>query len=257
LRFTANEFFFFRFYNSFLDDPRSIDQELLNRTLTNLTNAILKFMFEWVSDGTKIPKGWEVNTNVLEILMDCFWKWPNWKCDLFDRINASTGGKLDDGSPYKRSYTRPPRSYHYDNIIYYANDPMAYFLGDRLLMPNETGSCEKSSFTNNTGSLYVYEKMFDLLNASNLSYCIVHSVRLTEAKSPAFEIGGYDFRSGEYSTWVESKRGVRTETGIRVFLYSDPVWGGCLLFMGIIVTVVVYFIASGSDILFSTNVPAK
>lgn len=126
-----------------------------------------------------------------------------------------------------------------------------------------------------TFHIYSYHVLVDLLDDhNNDTYCVRSGANHSEAKSPAFEIPGkfnipfrdpyffskmhfvsdYDFTKGEYSTWMESRW---LKVQVRIFLITDPAWEGAVLAVGLLVVllslVIVYLVATGSDILFAPS----
>ncbi|XP_065171601.1 nicastrin-like isoform X1 [Atheta coriaria] len=83
----------------------------------------------------------------------------------------------------------------------------AFFMGDTI----GKGACP----ANMSSHVYYHFNMSQSVLQRNETQCYRISMNLTDAESPAFLIDGYDWTSGEYSSWTES---VWREFNVRLFL---------------------------------------
>ncbi|KAL4709189.1 hypothetical protein ACJJTC_008117 [Scirpophaga incertulas] len=92
---------------------------------------------------------------------------------------------------------------------------------------------------------------------NNDGVCIESTVNSTETYSPAFEINGYNFKSGEYSTWTES---VWREMWARVYVSASGKGATAAAICGLAATVlaafVTYWLRSRADSIFM-NAPTS
>jgi len=86
------------------------------------------------------------------------------------------------------------------------------------------------------------------------SYCNKANTLLLDATSPAFEIVDYDWMSGEYSTWTES-RWASDSISARIFLLPSQGFQVSILMVGLLVFLLslclAWFLHSRKDIIFA------
>ncbi|EFA05049.2 nicastrin [Tribolium castaneum] len=101
-----------------------------------------------------------------------------------------------------------------------------------------------------------YYNMSQSLDDLNTTLCYRITMNFTEAVSPAFIIDGYDWSSGQYSTWTESTWG---DIKLRIFLKPSAAHENMTIAIGSIVfifsLIFVYFVKSRSHILFAPQLP--
>ncbi|XP_017058598.1 nicastrin isoform X2 [Drosophila ficusphila] len=92
---------------------------------------------------------------------------------------------------------------------------------------------------------------------NNIGECRLTTQNYSHALSPAFLIDGYDWSSGQYSTWTES---TWSQFSARIFLRPSSVHQITTLSVGIVVLIIsfclVYIISSRSEVLFE-DLPAS
>ncbi|XP_016960967.1 nicastrin [Drosophila biarmipes] len=92
---------------------------------------------------------------------------------------------------------------------------------------------------------------------NNIGECRLTTQNYSHALSPAFLIDGYDWSSGNYSTWTES---TWSQFSARIFLRPSNVHQVTTLSVGIVVLIIsfclVYIISSRSEVLFE-DLPAS
>ncbi|KAJ3651438.1 hypothetical protein Zmor_017482 [Zophobas morio] len=101
-----------------------------------------------------------------------------------------------------------------------------------------------------------YYNMSRSLDDLNTTMCYRITMNFTEAVSPAFIIDGYDWSSGQYSTWTESIWG---DIKLRVFLKPSAAHENMTIAVGsmvfILALLLVYFVKSRAHILFAPQLP--
>lgn len=123
------------------------------------------------------------------------------------------------------------------------------------LLGDKKEDYNKSTCTSD--SLYHVNQFYYFPSLDN-GTCFQSTVRKTEAMSPAFLIDGYDWQSGEYSTWTESGWQL---TELKIFLRPSVIEEVALVSGGVLSLLLslglVYFMNSKADILFGVISPPE
>lgn len=189
--------------NSFADRNKLDDK---NSTITQIlasATAILGATLKYVYGTERVNADFRINDKFVETLYDCFILSPDWQtCNLFQEIlREDRNFTLLSPSVKKLKETSIGTTNQPSVIRLLVQALLVYTLGSKdLVNVNSRKPCED---LNKKGQLYLHTWQRD--PGKNVSLCYRNSMYITVARSPAFDISGYDFKSGQYSTWVESQ----------------------------------------------------
>ncbi|KRZ94015.1 Nicastrin, partial [Trichinella sp. T8] len=256
-----------RFYNSFLDQPRFLNIPEYKKTALDVANSLVKLSLRWLNNDVDVLDPPVVNQTMFDIMTDCFLQWPNFNCTLFLQLSESLPPSWHDMAlkalttvPGRRTFTGLGPEYMILPSRVYSELLMFYFLGERV----ESGanltykSCFEMNNTNPLQNCLFYRELFlhDTSDANN--YCICSPVKHSLARSPAFDIADYNYKSGKYSTWVMSL--VNNEPTMRIYLVNSPAWQLTVFLTGIGLFFVslffIHVITKSSHLLFSDSLVA-
>uniref|UniRef100_A0A1B6EBK1 Nicastrin n=1 Tax=Clastoptera arizonana TaxID=38151 RepID=A0A1B6EBK1_9HEMI len=236
-----------KFYNSFMDGSTNLQYVYANKSaipadsvqyvLGSVSVALAQALYVLVT-GTQPsePAMNPVATTVDELLF-CYLESAD--CEIF-RNTTSTD--------------LPPKPLNlYVGIFRITNTitrltsmVLAQFTGTKV---NETAYSCKEKSSKSTEIDYTW-----IESANGETQCIESTVRFYLAVSPAFEIEGYNWTSGEYSTWAES---VWQELNLRMFLKPSFNQEIITLISGLAVLFIsfvsVYWVNSRKEYLFSNQ----
>ncbi|KAJ8674531.1 hypothetical protein QAD02_005793 [Eretmocerus hayati] len=229
-----------RYYNSILDDAENLgyssnnsDNKIseslakvatkLGEVLYNLVNRDPKPL---VSNGTAVHK-------VVSDLLPCYLE--SAKCRMFQAAFLH-GLRLEEH--LMSLYVRVSK---HDNILTVVTANVLKLLTGEYYPNIDASSCAEKHLSWLPGYEYT-------------GVCINSTVNYSLAASPAFEIPGYDMKSGMYSTWTES---IWDNLEMRMFLRAPPLIETYSFIIGFVVTfvsvLVIYFAHSRADVLYSST----
>ncbi|XP_064618285.1 nicastrin-like isoform X2 [Liolophura sinensis] len=177
----------------------------------------------------------------------------NGTCDLFQTVVDKADVEKLNEEPYP-FYVSVARNTNYVSGL--TKKLLAYFLGVQI----EADNSDNCKAQNSTDKLYEYYWMQGPLdeNGTRHGMCYRSTAAYSEAKSPVFldEMSGYDWASGEYSSWTES---TWDTFSVRLFLVPSEQFQTITLSSGVIIMlvsfVVVYFVNTNANIIFSQRGP--
>ncbi|KAI1728981.1 nicastrin domain-containing protein [Ditylenchus destructor] len=168
--------------------------------ITAAANVTLSTVLDYVLEGSpqRIRNNFAINQSYVEELMSCFFDYAHWECPLFETLLNST-------------YPGPEFSQARNLYIGTTDDSLIRMLVQALLIKS-LGEKEPTSNVSNKSQCNDLNKNQDVFNyvwqndpLEARAVCYQTSVYQTTAKSPAFDIQDYDFKSGQFSSWVESQ----------------------------------------------------
>ncbi|KAL1244838.1 Nicastrin [Trichinella spiralis] len=237
------------------------------KTALDVANSLVKLSLRWLNNDVDVLDPPVINQTMFDIMTDCFLQWPNFNCTLFLQLSESLPPSWHDMAlkalttvPGRRTFTGIGPEYMILPSRVYSELLMFYFLGERV----ESGanltykSCFEMNNTNPLQNCLFYRELFlhDTSDANN--YCICSPVKHSLARSPAFDIADYNYKSGKYSTWVMSL--VNNEPTMRIYLVNSPAWQLTVFLTGIGLFFVslffIHVITKSSHLLFSDSLVA-
>ncbi|KAL3076273.1 hypothetical protein niasHS_013544 [Heterodera schachtii] len=217
------------YLNSFFDDqirthPKQLDEFL--RKIIDASNIALRAALSYVfaNNATEMDQ-FKIDENYAKELGECFFV-ANWSCPLFRTLTNATNDRQIDA---------------------YLNDTANSFsIGDAtgrnrrpiirhllfFLLTHSTGSKEPAQNVRTQSQCRdrgYQENVYNFVwmnDRNGNGSCYRTSTYQTVARSPAFEIGDYNFTSGQYSTWVasdwphEAKFELYLKADLRLELYA-------------------------------------
>ncbi|VDP26016.1 unnamed protein product [Soboliphyme baturini] len=227
-----------KFYNSFMDQPPRINQLKFARVVKHAGDAILNLIFLWLNNGVEQQMIPEIDIKMVDTLLKCLLHFPDWNCTSLRQIIDSLPGTY----PMQRTYIGSSL-----NRIF-ATYFSSFFLGNEV----KKDECKDDDGVVN---ILAYRSMKNPFTDDNSSHCIASTVMISPARSPAFDIEDYDWKSGTYSTWAES---VWLRPRMRIFLMSSPSWHNTVFGIGLSIFLlsifITYTVKNGADILFASNI---
>lgn len=198
-----NESYGYKKLNSFGDllnvKDKAADIEQISAAATAALGAALQYVY-----GDKsLNAFFQIDKKFVNKLYDCFISAPDWEtCSLFQEIlkeNREFSSLSAFSRKLKETSIGVDRQTSVIRVIVQAL--LVYTLGSKDLVNVNTP--EQCSDLNGNAQLYYHTWQRD--PDKNSSICYRNSMYITPAKSPAFDIDDYDYKSGMYPTWVESQ----------------------------------------------------
>ncbi|XP_076458023.1 nicastrin-like [Babylonia areolata] len=253
-----------RYYNSRLDLPAQIQADYdsdLNETewynanttqsrrITALATALARYLFWAATSREPNPEQRDKLTAEIEEvnhMLYCFLHSPH--CELF---NATIGP--DNADVLKKNKKPYPFyvsvSHHTNEVTSLVSQVLTYYTGQQVV--NATKNTCKITDTDWRYRYLWMQGSMTSPGGRRKPVCYRSTVLLTTAKSPAFEIDDYDWESGQYSTWTESRW---DSFKLRVFLIPSKQFETRVLATGVVILIVslvfVYFLSARADFLF-------
>lgn len=204
-------------YNSMFDVGSTIsDGNEMYDNLANVASAVAETIHFL---GTNESKTISINSTMIRDLCMCYLNASN--CTLFRESIDSAESAILKNFTYPLYVSVDP---FMNSITKLTMQLLAYLTGERLNGSKSDCKSHKEDY------IFRYIWMEGSSNKSGI--CVKTAVNYSRALSPAFEIDGYDFDSGEYSTWTESEW---EQTSIRIFLKPSKAWEVTVLMTGIVV----------------------
>ncbi|KAK4878728.1 hypothetical protein RN001_011234 [Aquatica leii] len=237
-----------QFYNSINDNASNIDYYYYNATeipldsiqhfTANIAEMLAKSLYVEIS-GKDYKGDEKVRLDLVDELYNCY------LLDADCKVHQAVQRKKLRESPYN-SYSLYVGVTVVPNLLTYA-------IGLTLAWLTGTVTSNSTCVNEPASPMYQYFNMSKSLDNLNTTVCYRSIMNFTEAISPAFLIDDYDWKSGKYSSWSES---TWKDFNVRMFLRPSPAHERFTLAIGSITMVmsiiIVYFIKSRSDVLFST-----
>lgn len=237
------------YYESIFDDYRNVNYmagnaseevDKYHKHITKVASVLATALYTLITGNLEVITANETLTNDL---LYCYMK--NVSCPMFQGFGETLSKQFFNEKPAKM-YVSVKGGESGRTLLTHLI--FASLLGEEVDL-NET-DCKTNSL-NQVNQLYYFKSI------SN-GTCIQSTVRKTEAISPAFLIDGYDWRSGEYSTWTESGWQLMK---VMIFLRPSMMEEITLVCVGLASLVLslclVYCMNSRADLLFgSTAAPA-
>ncbi|XP_065351509.1 nicastrin [Cloeon dipterum] len=237
-----------KFYHSVLDDVKLLKFKYSNGTappsdsiqayLANLSTALGRSIYEMIAQkpytGTT-----KVEPTQMDELLHCYLNSLN--CSLF---HSATN---DD---FTLPEYPPPLYVGVSNSLNAVTGLSGRLIA--LLTGAETNFSKEECKLNESDVTHQYLWMRGNMGAG---VCVQTTMNYSTASSPAFDIEGYNWKSGQYSTWTES-----VWKGFEVRIFLKPSYGheAFVISFGSVFLVfsfiVVFFIYKQSDIFFEPNI---
>ncbi|XP_049941555.1 nicastrin isoform X2 [Schistocerca serialis cubense] len=235
-----------RYYNSIFDDASTLNYTYYNGSvppedslasfIANFSTVLAQSLF-YMATKTKNTNA-SVDATLVDELLHCYLESMN--CSIF---NAATfQSRFED---------KPPTFYIGVNAY---PSVMAQLTGQTLayLTGQVTNKTKEQCVADPQSQVYQYLWMSGKNeNGNSTGVCVKTTMNYSIAESPAFSIEGYDWASGQYSTWTES---TWNEFRVRMFLKPSYKHEVVTLCIGIAVMffsfVIVFFINTRSHVLF-------
>ncbi|KAF7639364.1 Ncstrn_small domain-containing protein [Meloidogyne graminicola] len=207
----------FNYLNSLFDIEIRNNTKMFNEYVNKIKNAAkivlnttLNYLF---LNDVKLVKKFKIDENYAKILSECFFLKSSWDCPLFLLLTNSTN---DQNIKYWLRTTANDLSigtgFPGSGIRKIVHSILVNSLGQKG--PESEQQCSEQ---NKEQNLFTYIWQNNPL--TNNGTCYKTSIYLGKAKSPAFEIENYNFSSGQYSTWVESRWD--SHARLEIFLTAD------------------------------------
>lgn len=236
-----------RYYNGLMDNATNLDfvyangsevsSDSVQTSIASISLTLAQLLYTLVTDETDKAA---LNSSVVKLvdeLLHCYLE--TGECDTFYKATSGIGLPSGPSSLYVGVIR------NINLITTLTSLTLSYLTGKIVNLKEE--ECYTIGNHNKEIS-YVW-----INGESRNGVCVETTVKMLEASSPAFEIEGYNWSSGEYSTWTES---VWQELSLRMYL--KPAWEQEVktLSVGIAVIIVsfivVYWINEHADVLFSS-----
>ncbi|GFR81885.1 nicastrin [Elysia marginata] len=242
-----------KFYNSRLDLP-----ELINATdyspdlskadkydhvtkqaelIAELSTALARYLYQ-ASTGAAPDATTEqtltANSSTVTHMLYCFLVSPN--CELFKEtvspVNAESLKTTVLPYPFYVGVYSSQQTRELSTLVY---SLMARFTGDKVDLSES--DCKENENDKRYSYLYVQGTLKGK-GQEREGWCLKSLVHKSDALSPAFIIDGYDWKSGKYSTWTESRWGGESDSiRVRLFLVPSKQLQVSILVFGIVVLV--------------------
>lgn len=239
------------YYNSMFDigqligvfPPSGNDTPITEQAilLTNISTILARTLYELATNksGSHI----HANSTTVSHLLYCYIL--NSNCPLFHMILDEETSERFQKIPEMNLYVSV--KHNIKPLTYITETMLSYFLGDKLENVTKSQCKSKSNGTKKAHWMQGSGKPRE-------GFCLVAATRYSEAVSPAFVIDGYDWLSGEYSTWTESIW-LQNAMSVRVFLIPSNKLQAVTLFVGVLLLClamgIVYFLNSRAEVVFS------
>jgi len=233
-----------KFYNNEWDTYRSIDSEKLVQHLADVARTVSATAYE-LATSKSLDDTIVANQTLIRDTLECYLS--NGNCTLF---NWLLNGKF--GVPTNTILPTYVGVSHGDN----AYKPLP--IRTRYLMAYVSGQQVSVNKTECTGSTYngneIYQNYWMGESEEENGTCFQSTVKASNAVSPAFIIEDYDWSSGEYPSWTES----RWETfSTRIFLQASTTQEVTVFVTGLIVfllsIVITYWTSVKVDVIFRNS----
>lgn len=216
------------YYNSYLDTPeiqgvfpnRSAVQynetsdiaKVLANVSTGISDAVVMYTTNVSSDSS-----YKADSDTVHHVLYCLLISPD--CDLFHTVLAPKDVSVVNGTTtpfpfYVSVFSAGVSTQHIQKLML---QMLAYFTGDETDLSEE--DCVDNS-SSPTSTFWINGRSF--ANGTRQNVCIRSTAQYHAASSPAFEIEGYNFSSGLYSTWTESVWPNVDAFHVRIFLKPSP-----------------------------------
>ncbi|XP_076438260.1 nicastrin-like [Babylonia areolata] len=256
-----------KYYNSHWDLPSKVKWDhppglnstewydtdtVLSSRITRLATALARYLF-WAAMG-RDPTSDEAKVLQADIkdvnhMLYCYLHSPH--CELFNfTVSPDNADALNQNvKPFPFYVTVDTMT---NQVTYLTQRILALFTGK--VVANATHS---QCAVQGGDKRYTYMWMQGAMvpqTGQRSHVCYKSTALLTTAQSPAFDIDDYDWGSGKYSTWTESRW---TDFKVRVFLMPSKQFQTQLLSAGVVIfvisLVVVYWVNAKAAVLFSTR----
>uniref|UniRef100_A0A0N5BHV8 Nicastrin n=1 Tax=Strongyloides papillosus TaxID=174720 RepID=A0A0N5BHV8_STREA len=221
------------YYNTKLNTISDINIRT-NRTLRNKTietlRAVSKSLLAMVENFTEITdfsKNVKINDTYVSILVDCFFYSPKDLCPYFDEILRQ------EGVDYKSTYNIIS-PFIFPNYNSNLRDIIWSILLREVSVHTQYSVTRSNCSEKNSNPDDPYKYSWQYTHEIGNYHCHMSPVFGSKAKSPAFEINDYDFKSKNYSTWAES---IHKDPFIKVYLDYGKTYDLCLIINSIILLV--------------------
>ncbi|XP_065565681.1 nicastrin-like [Artemia franciscana] len=240
-----------RYYSSEYDTADALNfsksKQIIVDNIAAVSNVLTSTIYKLATDQ-KLPTSIAPDKEFIGEVLECFL--INNNCTLLRYLMS-------------RNITGPPRPLYVgvanadedfrgnaNTATLFVNEILAIKLGDRLNGVNKT-DCHSDP----KDDIYHHSWVGDL--PGSMGECYRSTVKLTVAVSPAFIIDGYNWTSGDYSTWTESRWQPFT---VRYFLKESSSYENGIFVVGVVVffvsTVLIFLSSRRADVLFMGRITA-
>lgn len=233
-----------KFYNNEWDTYRSIDSETLVQHLADVARTVSATAYE-LATSNSLDATIAANQSLIRDTLDCYLS--NGNCSLFNwLLNGKSGVPSDTILPTYVGVSHGDNAYK--PLPIRTRYLMAYVSGQQLSL-NKT-ECTGTTYNGNE----IYQNYWMGESEEVNGTCFQSTVKASNAVSPAFIIEDYDWLSGEYPSWTES----RWETfSTRIFLQASKTQEVTVFVTGLIVflfsIVITYWTSIKVDVIFPNS----
>ncbi|VDM39034.1 unnamed protein product [Toxocara canis] len=217
--------------NSFTDENFFIKEDkLIVEEIAASASALLATIIKYFYNTAATTPTFTIDEDFVSTLFKCFVVESDWySCEFFSKILENVKNRPEEGtkSTYISGGNRLPSL-----IRLLVNAIIVHSLGKEMVNVTSESQCndlnkaqqvpgkgakalkaQETDFISETSvagrvlnsmMALIYRYTWQIDPANNLSVCYRTALYTTPARSPAFEIEGYDLRTSSYSTWVES-----------------------------------------------------
>ncbi|XP_067679612.1 nicastrin-like isoform X2 [Haliotis asinina] len=249
-----------KFFNSRFDLPSMINvtdhgnqsdpsADTQTQSLTDVATTLAHFLYK-LSTGNTAPSTLKADKDIVESLLQCFLY--NQHCELFRRsIDPDDADSLEKAKKPFPFYVSV--NVNTNQVTTLTHHILAQYLGEEIAVSKD--ACKAPDTDKTHQFLWIQGNLTQSSTGNTrVGACIKSTSMLTLAKSPAFDIDGYDWLSGTYSTWTES---VWEPLKVRIFLVPSQQFQVLTLCVGIAILlvsmIVVYFVNGSADVIFNTG----
>lgn len=223
----------------------SMSESDMQVKIARFATSLAKTLYKQVTDEDYIGEV-QASSHLVDEMMNCYIKTQ--ECRLLIASDFGEGGTDPEHLPSVPPYLYVGVSAWSATAALFTGHLLALLTGDHLsLNQTECGNAKDEDFS-----------FYWMKGWNNTGVCVRTTMNFTKAISPAFTIPGYDFASGEYSSWTES---VWHAMWARMFVSASG--GGSILasVIGFITTflaaAVTYWIQKHSQLIFPQPTPTS
>ncbi|KAK3764619.1 hypothetical protein RRG08_008497 [Elysia crispata] len=225
--------------------------------ISELATALARYLYEastGVAPDPNVKDTLTANTSTVTHMLYCFLVSPN--CELLKEIVPHYNSESLETAllPYPFYVGIHGDQSQISALIY---NLMARFTGE--LVDLDESHCKTDDHDKRYSYLYVQGNKVGS-GKDRQGWCIKSLVQDSDAYSPAFQIDDYDWKSGKYSTWSES-RWAKDSLKVRLFLVPSPHLQLLTLLSGLVVLllsmIITYLIAKRSGEIFQQQQPSE
>ena len=233
-----------KFYNSFLDDKRTIDdrKEQVIENIASLSESIASTLISFLNDGGEASKiAVKADLKLIKQLYDCFIE--DSRCKFFEQIRGKPSNLRNYNYPLyiSTSGIEEIQPYHSEYIMTLKR-LSAFLNGDRLSEIISEENC-KALGKLNLNLTYEWFNISAEEDGNETTFCIESTVFQTLARSPVFLLDKDQLQpnwSLNYSTWTES---VWNTPSIRLFVSASKFQEYFTFFTGLTILLISFFIS--------------